>query len=158
MDALMQSTAPRPTGASLPYIGGRNLAVPQSPPNCAVHRSRIRSNEAQDLQPNAAVRGATAVSVQWDGADAFTLIFRDAAGLAAEEIMYPSVTHAYQRARSPSGGYLWNRGLDNCRPYNEARRPSSPLGHESPRLERPMRPLHECMASDHLGPHTCDYA
>jgi hypothetical protein len=44
----------------------------------------------EDLQPNAAVRGlltdgtATVVIVQWHGADALTLIFRDPAGRVAE--------------------------------------------------------------------------
>jgi len=48
----------------------------------------------EDLQPNAAVRGlltdgtATVVSVQWHGADALTVIFRDPAGRVAEEILY----------------------------------------------------------------------
>lgn len=48
----------------------------------------------EDLQPNAVVRGlltdgtATVVSVQWHGADALTLIFRDPGGRVVEEILY----------------------------------------------------------------------
>jgi superfamily II DNA or RNA helicase len=48
----------------------------------------------EDLQPDAAVRGllpdaaATVVSIQWHGADALTVIYRDPAGRIEEQVLY----------------------------------------------------------------------
>ena len=48
----------------------------------------------EDIQPNASLRGirpdsaVTVVSVQWHGSDALTLVYRDASGRVADEILY----------------------------------------------------------------------
>jgi superfamily II DNA or RNA helicase len=48
----------------------------------------------EDLQPNASIRGilpdsaVTVVNVQWHGSDALTLVYRDASGRVADEILY----------------------------------------------------------------------
>jgi superfamily II DNA or RNA helicase len=48
----------------------------------------------EDLRPSAAIRGirpdapVTVVSVQWHGSDALTLVYRDATGRVADEILY----------------------------------------------------------------------
>jgi hypothetical protein len=67
----------------------------------------------EDLQPNAAVRGlltdgtATVVIVQWHGADALTLIFRDPAGRVAEVILY---REEEPRMELVEGGSPWSFG------------------------------------------------
>jgi superfamily II DNA or RNA helicase len=51
-------------------------------------------SKLEDLQPNTAIRGilpdsaVTVVTVQWHGSDALTLVYRDASGRVADEVLY----------------------------------------------------------------------
>jgi superfamily II DNA or RNA helicase len=65
----------------------------------------------EDLQPNAAVKGirpdsaVTVVSTQWHGSDALTLVYRDANGRVADEILY---RHDEPRLEVVEAGRPWS--------------------------------------------------
>ncbi|MCS6889963.1 MAG: hypothetical protein NZQ09_17315, partial [Chloroflexus sp.] len=81
----------------------------------------------EDLQPNTTIRGilpnttVTVVSVQWHGADAVTLIYRDPAGRIANELLF---RHDEARLELVEQGRPWSFDGDGAlfRLVAEARR------------------------------------
>ena len=65
----------------------------------------------EELQPDAAVRGivpdcaVSVVNVQWHGSDALTLVYRDASGRVADEILY---RHDEPRLEIVESGRPWS--------------------------------------------------
>ena len=69
----------------------------------------------EELQPNASVKGirpdsaVTVVSTQWHGSDALTLVYRDASGRVADEILY---RHDEPRLEALATGRPWSFDAD----------------------------------------------
>ena len=104
--------------------------TPSTCPESATHPDCGRSHpltRLEDLQPDAAVRGilpdalATVVSVEWDGSDALTLVYRGPNGRVADEILY---RHDEPCLEIVEAGRPWSFDDDGAlfRPVAEAHR------------------------------------